>query len=588
MKTKFIFLLLIVGSLLKAQVFFQTPYATNITASTATLNVYMNLNNTYQVGYQISTNSNFSGAPVLDQLNTVQGVYNLTKPASGLAANTTYYIRFRALSSGVSTYSPVGSFTTQAVTPVVFSNSTSVTSNSGTINYTINANGYSTTSIIRYGLSSTTLTNMYSGFSATGTSDTVNSVTIPSLSPNTQYFYQIEATNSNGTATSSIGSFTTSSLAPIISNISTTSTSNSATISYSLDPNGATATSVINYGLSSGALNSQLTGFSASTSGVTPGSIPINSLSPNTTYYFQIVATNSNGSSVSAIGTFFTSAPNQTIAEYTFNGHTNNTYGTNPFSGNSGTSFTTDRNGAANSALNIAGQGTSATILGLPYGNAARTVSVWVKLNTSNSYNYIYTYGAGSTANGALLPNSATITNFGGSQGHSYTVSTSIGTWYHFVFSFDGTTSKIYRNGVLLSSLLKTFNTVNYTDVFRLGLTEDGYGNFFNGAIDDLQIYNYALSDSQVTNLYNAQVLATKENLVKNNEVKLYPNPVKDVLYIRSEESIKKAVVFSLEGKKITETEGAKIDFSAMVSGAYIIKIIHNEGKVETHKIIKN
>ena len=70
--------------------------------------------------------------------------------------------------------------------------------------------------------------------------------------------------------------------------------------------------------------------------------------------------------------------------------------GTGTFTSNTGTSFTADRNGNANSAVSINNTGLSATLAGLPYGSAARSVSMWVKLNAMRvDYNYLYTYGTG-------------------------------------------------------------------------------------------------------------------------------------------------------------------------------------------------
>src|SRR5690606_53927 len=73
--------------------------------------------------------------------------------------------------------------------------------------------------------------------------------------------------------------------------------------------------------------------------------------------------------------------PTPTVVEYTFNNVYTNVAGTAPFAANAGTSFVTDRHGNANSALNIAEIGTTATIPNLPYQSAPRTVSVWVKRN---------------------------------------------------------------------------------------------------------------------------------------------------------------------------------------------------------------
>jgi hypothetical protein len=72
------------------------------------------------------------------------------------------------------------------------------------------------------------------------------------------------------------------------------------------------------------------------------------------------------------------------------------------FGFNPGTSFTTDRNNNANSAIHINNYGTSATILNLPYGTSARSFSFWVKLDEYNAggYNFAMSYG---TANNSLM-----------------------------------------------------------------------------------------------------------------------------------------------------------------------------------------
>ncbi len=586
MKTKLLFLMLIICSFVQAQVFFQTPYASNITATTATLNVYMNLNNTYQVGYQISTDSNFTGAAIQSQLNTTAGTYNLTKPVIGLTQGTTYYIRFRAISGGNATYSPVGSFTTLSLAPSVFFAPATVAVNSATINYTINANGYNTTSVIRYGLTSTTMTSQVTGFSATGTSDTTNNTNITGLNPNTEYFYIIEATNSYGTTSSYIGTFTTTSLTPVISNITTPVTTNSATINYSLNASGSNTTSVVKYGLSSSTMTNELTGFSATGTTAISGNVLISGLTPNTQYFYKIEATNTHGTTSSTIASFTTNAVivNQLIAEYNFNNTYNNTNGNSPFANTSGTSFITDRFGNINSALIVNNTGTTATIPNLPYGNATRTISIWAKLNAiKTDYNFLYSYGTTGSPEGAFV-NPSFVIHFAPSHTASLTHSTAV--WYHFVFTYDGTTSKIYRNGTLISTTNTTRNTVNNSDIFRLGLTEGGAQNYFNGTIDDLKIYNYALSDSQVASLYSSETLGINE-INKNSKVNVYPNPVKDILNIKSDNKLESVDVFSLNGQKLMTTQQNKIDVSKLSSGVYIIKTTDKKGSVETQKIIK-
>lgn len=195
--------------------------------------------------------------------------------------------------------------------------------------------------------------------------------------------------------------------------------------------------------------------------------------------------------------------------EYNFDGTYVNTAGSNPFIPTVYTSFTTDRNGNANRALNItSNSGVSATIPGLPYGNSARTISFWAKLNMIQTpYNMTFSYGQGNMNNaiGGSF-NSTTVDFFGYANNFSASSNSNVSTWYHFAYVYDGTTAKIYKNGALLSSQAKSWNTLNNNDLFKLGVGVGGELNFV-GAIDDLKIYNYALNDSQISSLYTNNAL---------------------------------------------------------------------------------
>jgi hypothetical protein len=68
------------------------------------------------------------------------------------------------------------------------------------------------------------------------------------------------------------------------------------------------------------------------------------------------------------------------------------------------------------------------------------------------------------------------------------------------------------------------------------------------------------------------------------------PNPVKDLLNIKSKEIINKVIIFSIDGKLILTLKPSKtdinIDFSNYVSGTYIIKLFVEKGET-SFKIIK-
>lgn len=378
---------------------------------------------------------------------------------------------------------------------------------------------------------------------------------------------------------------------PVISAINLAVGSNSATISYSLNANNGATTSIVRYGLTSGSLSSQVAGFSASGSSVTPGSASISGVLPNTLYYYQIEATNSAGTAVSTIGNFTTltsvvTTP-VTIAEYSFDNTYNNMNGNSPFGSNAGTSFTTDRHNNANGAININDSGTSATIVGLPYGANPRTISVWAKTNVFDSQiNYIFHYGTSANGNGlALRP--TTLLYFANAGANLETANTYTNTtWVHYVCTYDGSTATVYKNGVLFSSDAKSFNTANALDVFKLGLTESGTATYFNGAIDDLKIYNYVLSQSEISNLHANNTLSTSDFSQNNLEVALYPNPVNDVLNIETTLELKSVEIYNLQGQKVLSSSQKAINVSALTSGMYMVRIEDLDHAVSTKKII--
>jgi len=75
-------------------------------------------------------------------------------------------------------------------------------------------------------------------------------------------------------------------------------------------------------------------------------------------------------------------------------------------------------------------------------------------------------------------------------------------TWRHLVFQVDGTTQKIYIDGTLDNSREKVSGEAEDTNFF-IG-SRGGTWRFFNGLIDDVHIYNRALSVEEIKLLYES------------------------------------------------------------------------------------
>lgn len=87
-----------------------------------------------------------------------------------------------------------------------------------------------------------------------------------------------------------------------------------------------------------------------------------------------------------------------------------------------------------------------------------------------------------------------------------------------------------------------------------------------------------------------AEVVTGNNEIVKDN-IKLYPNPVKNDLTIRSDGFIDSVIVYNLYGQKIIDelfvANTGTIDFTSFSSGVYLVKVVSGS-KEKTFKIIKD
>ncbi len=89
-------------------------------------------------------------------------------------------------------------------------------------------------------------------------------------------------------------------------------------------------------------------------------------------------------------------------------------------------------------------------------------------------------------------------------------------------------------------------------------------------------------------NAYNETLNVSDVN--KNSQITLYPNPVKDVLNLTSDNKIDKVVISDYSGRKLLEKSlnGSKtVDVQLLVKGTYLIQIFTTKG-TETVKFIKD
>jgi len=134
---------------------------------------------------------------------------------------------------------------------------------------------------------------------------------------------------------------------------------------------------------------------------------------------------------------------------------------------------------------------------GLPEGNAPRTMSVWIKPEGAGVRSALEW---GSNANtqrcGILVQPSNGIKFVGKWADVASNGSVANGEWHYVAEAYDGTNMRIYIDGVLDKEQAVSINTV--LNVGRIGVNIQSTGEFFNGAIDEVRIYDRALTQEEI------------------------------------------------------------------------------------------
>lgn len=193
----------------------------------------------------------------------------------------------------------------------------SVESTYATLNGSVNPHGCETTYVFKYGLT-TSYGSTIMGTAGNSTFAIPVSNTAFSLKPSTTYHYRVEATNSKGTTVGTDVVFTTKAESPppppsekpsVITEAASEITSNAATLNGSVNPHGGETTYKFEYGLAKESLKYS-TGSLSAGSGTTSQKVKgiQVALSPSTTYWFRISATNSLGTTVGSELSFTTPA----------------------------------------------------------------------------------------------------------------------------------------------------------------------------------------------------------------------------------------------------------------------------------------
>jgi len=142
------------------------------------------------------------------------------------------------------------------------------------------------------------------------------------------------------------------------------------------------------------------------------------------------------------------------------------------------------------------------------FNSTSFTVAIWVNPNSTRTQGIIAKTSTPTnqrwrifmTGTGGVIEFDTQPTELGNVQS---TTNLARGTWYHVVAAYDGTNARIYVNGALESTASASTMFNNNTNHIEIAPSET---NRFNGTIDEVMLFNRALTSDEIAFLYESSI----------------------------------------------------------------------------------
>ena len=452
---------------------------------------------------QVSGDSAF-GTTTVDQTDIAAD----SLAVGGLTMSTTYYWRVSATGSGgTSTYSAPWHFTTVAPPPpplapllMTPTNGATEVVTSPTLKW--NASSGATSYHVQLSTDSAFMT-----VALDRTNIAADSLAVGGLTMSTTYYWRVSATGSGGTSTySGVWHFTIVTpppppVAPVLATPANgaTGVATNPTLTWNA-PTGAASYRV------QVSTSASFATMVVDQSGVTTTSLAISGLAANTEYFWHVNATNGEGTGAFSTTSSFTTVatPAGLVASYAFDEGTGTTVADASGHSLTGTVSGTTWSAAGKYGNALVFNGTSALVrvpnaasLQLTTGmtleawvNPAAVTNTWRDVIYKGDDNY---YLEGTSAQGQTPAMGGTFSPNPLNAASALTANA----WSHLAGTYDGATMRLYVNGVQAASRAQTGAIATSTNPLQVG--GDGiYGQFFQGMIDEVRIYNRALTPAEI------------------------------------------------------------------------------------------
>lgn len=167
------------------------------------------------------------------------------------------------------------------------------------------------------------------------------------------------------------------------------------------------------------------------------------------------------------------------------------------------------------------------------------------------------------------------------------------GVWMHVAAVYDGNTAYLYIDGNLAAQRVFGINLLPSVYPFTVGTQANVPNNIFPGVLDDILIYNRALSGQEVIDIVEALSIDDIDSFAKS--IDLGPNPTSGLVqmsYGSLPGELVKLQVYDVKGSlhlsQAIHQNMMQFDIRQLASGTYIFEFETADGQKISKKILKN
>ncbi|PLX21290.1 hypothetical protein C0584_03125 [Candidatus Parcubacteria bacterium] len=147
--------------------------------------------------------------------------------------------------------------------------------------------------------------------------------------------------------------------------------------------------------------------------------------------------------------------------------------------------------------------GTDFDISSMPF-----TISAWVYPENISDWGQIFSkrdgYGASSMRFNLAVTSVGSLVYQTGTEARDTTYDLPLNQWTHIALVPSSINTLLYVNGDLTNTVASTTLGTDAASVVNIGATDNCSDDFFDGSLDEIRIFNYALSASEIKSLYQS------------------------------------------------------------------------------------